>query len=425
MLLSFHSVLRRILLSRILLSLFSLALVFSFSTGCLHASLSPIFKDERLHIYEIPENRFPKRKLRQNISKVLPFPELNRKEIESILGFLRYRSSRLYPQEGQIFYPEEVKDLADKLFFAMQRIQKKHRFVLVSRYVPASGFMGANERNTLFLWNEKDGINFLLGEIRTTLAEQKDSSSNSGNYLDFFRRLTFSSKANGWYRVGHNNLKKKPYEEAFAFQNPLHPKKLPNKFPIQLARKWAVLPLDQLDKIPDFPKTTPKSPAKEPSDKELPTKEPSDKESPVKEASDKESSAKEPSDKDLPVKEASDKESSAKEPSDKESPAKEASDKESPAKEASDKESSAKEPSDKESSEKEASDKDLPAKEPSGQEPSAKNSFIKVKPPFDKELPVKEASDQEPSVKNSFIKVKPPFDKESSEKEPSDKESSN
>ena len=228
---------------------------------------------ERLHIYEIPENRFPKRKLRQNISKVLPFPELNRKEIESILGFLRYRSSRLYPQEGQIFYPEEVKDLADKLFFAMQRIQKKHRFVLVSRYVPASGFMGANERNTLFLWNEKDGINFLLGEIRTTLAEQKDSSSNSGNYLDFFHRLTFSSKANGWYRVGHNDLKKKPYEEAFAFQNPLHPKKLPNKFPIQLARKWAVLPLDQLDKIPDFPKTTPKSPAKEPSDKDLLVKE--------------------------------------------------------------------------------------------------------------------------------------------------------
>ncbi len=128
-------------------------------------------KDHNVQIFLVDGSDAPLGDKADRISSSKSFPEnLKPEEMGVILEGLRYFNYRIFSVKSRpVFYEKDIQYLVPRLMKTLPRVRKGQRIFLVHRDMPPGNLIRTSLRNTMLLWNDKNGLNILFGEIRSLL----------------------------------------------------------------------------------------------------------------------------------------------------------------------------------------------------------------------------------------------------------------
>ncbi len=106
-------------------------------------------------------------------SKPKPLPNLTKEKWMAILGNLQVRNYDLFSARIQpVFYKEELSYLLSRLVQATKRVKAGERLVVVYKSTLHGNLARTTLRNSFVLWNDKNGLNILINEVRRPLISE-------------------------------------------------------------------------------------------------------------------------------------------------------------------------------------------------------------------------------------------------------------
>ena len=130
--------------------------------------MEPVRHGNNLALFTLEADDYPDSpEVRAQLGAIQKMPELTPEQIEVLLGNLRYTYKSIWgDNERNVFYPDELKDLAPAISDAIKKIAANQRLLIISRYDPDKSVLSRMERVTAMLWADSRGVNLVLGEIR-------------------------------------------------------------------------------------------------------------------------------------------------------------------------------------------------------------------------------------------------------------------
>lgn len=234
-------VMQRVLIIHVLL-------ILSFALSCSSGfyQRKPLNDTQDLGIFAISSNDYPDADIQSRLPEMSEMPPLTKEKIWDVLGNLVFRKESIWGDlERRAFYPAELQTLAPMISQSIPRLAAGERLLVLSRHDPDRSVLSRAERTSLLMWADEEGLNLLFGEIKEELP--------NNDYLtedDWMDTLPISFK--------------RSYRDLSLVESSDYSLKIFNGKP---HLTWAVINLEQLDKLkyvsPDKKEKPQKSPTNE------------------------------------------------------------------------------------------------------------------------------------------------------------------
>lgn len=155
------------------------------------------------------------RKADTRLPKAFAHPvEISQQKILDILGNLRYKQGSSYGNLNlYVFEEEEIKDFAEDLADAMQKIKPNEMLLVISKYNPLKSVVSHYVRTGFYLMSTENTIELVFGEIQKEIEFDEQS-----NYYDWSRipEISFENTTESSFIIQNANF---TFKEVDGFRN--------------------------------------------------------------------------------------------------------------------------------------------------------------------------------------------------------------
>ena len=126
-----------------------------------------------MRIYAVDGEDYPKGENSELLPPLRAFPKLSLKQMKALLSNLRFYNYNVFSDEARdVFYESDVDYLAPRILQAKSQMKAKQRLIVIYKNVPSGNLVRTSLRSTMLLWNDKQGLNILIGEVRKPLLSE-------------------------------------------------------------------------------------------------------------------------------------------------------------------------------------------------------------------------------------------------------------
>lgn len=130
-------------------------------------------RDYKVRIYAVDSENYPSEENSDLLPPLKIFPKLNLKQMKAVLSNLRFYNYNVFSDKArEVFYQDDVDYLAPRILRARNRMKKKQGFIIVYKNFPVGNLVRTSLRTTMLLWNDKQGVNIFIEEVRKPLISE-------------------------------------------------------------------------------------------------------------------------------------------------------------------------------------------------------------------------------------------------------------
>ena len=154
--------------------------IFTLCLSCFSFYEKTLSLSYKAHIYAVNAESYPEIEFVSDLPEAKKFPKLSLEEIEKFLANLYYYN---YDLDNAVSHPifdkNDIKYLSRKILKVTKKIEKNQRLFLIYKNIPVGNLVRTVLRTTAFIWYDKYGINFYLGNAREAFISRDLLHQNS------------------------------------------------------------------------------------------------------------------------------------------------------------------------------------------------------------------------------------------------------
>ena len=127
----------------------------------------------KVRLYATDAGDYPTGKNSELLPPVRAFPKLSLSQMKALLSTLYFYNYNVFSDDArEVFYEGDINYLAPRILKAITQIKNNQRLIIIYKNIPPGNLARTSLRSTMAVWNDKQGLNILIGEVRKPLLSE-------------------------------------------------------------------------------------------------------------------------------------------------------------------------------------------------------------------------------------------------------------